>query len=672
MERPAGESDGGALRVDFDRRLTDGWRDVLAPVVARYRNKLRRRYFRGDADFANPELYEFLEAEGYKYTIRLPANAMLQESIGWLLKQPVGRPPHVVRRYHASFSYEAGSWTKPRRVVANVEWHPSALYPLVGSIVTNMTRAAERVVVFYNHRGMAEHHIKQGKNAVTWTRLSCHRFAANAVRLQLHALAYNLAILPAQPRIARGGETMVHDEATRQAGEDRLEDRPSWPIDHLPDGRGHRAAHSVPTNRGLHRRAASVAVGKMLRTHAHAEQMRPPAGDVRADSDLRAEIPGHAVLTRRLIPCSGLQGDLFIIGSRNLRLGYARTGRMRRSSGESRLKVSQAVSGEIVLEKLLDTLMRSAIEHAGAEWGLSIRPHGAEQRIAAGATIIGETVVVHLRDQPASAATLSESIIHYVVRTRESVILDDASTINPFAGDRHFSQHHAHSILCLPLTNEGKLTGQLYLENNLAVRVFTPERIAVLKLLASQAATSLENARLHAALINENRARRQAEENLRRSEAFLIQAQQISQTGSWYWNVNTGEVRWSAEHFRIFGYDPAATQPSYAVFVEPIHPEDRPSIEQTIATAVAERSHYQLEYRIVMADGSMKHLLSLGRPNISESGDLEYVGTVMDITAQTRGSRSPRERATLPRDEGGAGARQPRRDDGAADRLNRT
>jgi hypothetical protein len=98
-----------------------------------------------------------------------------------------------VRRYHASFSYQAGSWNKPRRVVAKVEWHPGELYPRVGFIVSNMTRPAERVVMFYNHRGTAEQHIKEGKNAVTWTRLSCHSFKANAVRLQLHALAYNLA-----------------------------------------------------------------------------------------------------------------------------------------------------------------------------------------------------------------------------------------------------------------------------------------------------------------------------------------------------------------------------------------------------------------------------------------------------------------------------------------------
>ena len=170
-----------------------GWQDVLEPVVARYRNKPLRRYFRGDAAFAIPEVYEFLEAESFSYAIRLPANKVLQGSIAHLLKRPVGRPPSDVRRYHASFSYQAATWTKPRRVVSKVEWHPGELYPRVGFIVTNLSRPAERVVAFYNHRGTAEQHIKEGKNAIKWTRLSCRKFRDNAVRLQLHALAYNLA-----------------------------------------------------------------------------------------------------------------------------------------------------------------------------------------------------------------------------------------------------------------------------------------------------------------------------------------------------------------------------------------------------------------------------------------------------------------------------------------------
>jgi Transposase DDE domain group 1 len=170
----------------------DEWDGVLKPVVARYQGKVSRIYFRADAGFANPEVYEYLEAEGIKYGIRLPANRVLQERIGHLLTRPVGRPPNEVRRSYANFTHQAGTWTKPRRVVAKVEWHPGELYPRVGFIVTNMARPAENVVAFYNKRGTCEQWIKEGKRAIRWTRLSCRSCGANAVRLQLHTLAYNL------------------------------------------------------------------------------------------------------------------------------------------------------------------------------------------------------------------------------------------------------------------------------------------------------------------------------------------------------------------------------------------------------------------------------------------------------------------------------------------------
>jgi hypothetical protein len=171
----------------------EGWRAVLEPVVARYRGKVKRRHFRADAAFASPAVYSFLEAEGFRYAIRLPANAVLQRRIAHLLKRPIGRPPHEVRRYYSSFRYRAASWDRSRRVVAKVEWHPGELYPRVGFVVTNLSQPAERVVAFYNGRGTAEQWIREGKNAAKWTRLSCRSMTANAVRLQLHALAYNLA-----------------------------------------------------------------------------------------------------------------------------------------------------------------------------------------------------------------------------------------------------------------------------------------------------------------------------------------------------------------------------------------------------------------------------------------------------------------------------------------------
>jgi hypothetical protein len=153
------------------------------------------------------------------YTIRLPANRVLQERIGYLLKRPVGRPWQEVRRYYASFSYQAQSWKKTRRLVAKVEWHPGELYPRVGFIFASLARPAERIVAFYNQRGTCEQFIKKGKGAIKWTRLSSHTFAANAVRLQLYVLAYNLGSFMrtlAMPRAAQPWPlTSLREKLTR-------------------------------------------------------------------------------------------------------------------------------------------------------------------------------------------------------------------------------------------------------------------------------------------------------------------------------------------------------------------------------------------------------------------------------------------------------------------------
>jgi GAF domain-containing protein len=145
----------------------------------------------------------------------------------------------------------------------------------------------------------------------------------------------------------------------------------------------------------------------------------------------------------------------------------------------------QAVSGEMVLEQLIETLMVLAVEHAGAERGLLILPHGDEQRIAAEATTDRDTVTVRLRQAGVTAAELPEAVLHYVLRTQDSVILDDAAAPNLFAADAYLRQQHARSVLCLPLVKQAQMTGVLYLENILASHVFTPARLAVLRLLAS-------------------------------------------------------------------------------------------------------------------------------------------------------------------------------------------
>jgi hypothetical protein len=173
----------------------EGWEELLLPEIARQQQQGKTVVFRADAAFAKPEIYEALEARDVKYAIRLPANDNLQRNITELLTRPVGRPSYRPVVWFKSFLYRAASWPTARRVVAKVEFHCGELFPRVSFIVTNLQTSNRAVVRFYNKRGTAEQWIKEGKQAVKMTRLSCHRFRANEVRLWLSLIAYNLGNL---------------------------------------------------------------------------------------------------------------------------------------------------------------------------------------------------------------------------------------------------------------------------------------------------------------------------------------------------------------------------------------------------------------------------------------------------------------------------------------------
>jgi hypothetical protein len=173
----------------------DGWEELLLPEIDRQQAQGKEVAFRGDAAFAKPEIYEAVEEREAKYAIRLPANDNLERKVAQLLTRPVGRPSYKPVVRYKSFLYQAASWTRARRVVAKVEFHFGELFPRVGFIVTNFQTSSRAVVRFYNKRGTAEQWIKEGKQAVAMTRLSCHRFRANEVRLWLSVIAYNLGNL---------------------------------------------------------------------------------------------------------------------------------------------------------------------------------------------------------------------------------------------------------------------------------------------------------------------------------------------------------------------------------------------------------------------------------------------------------------------------------------------
>jgi PAS domain S-box-containing protein len=297
------------------------------------------------------------------------------------------------------------------------------------------------------------------------------------------------------------------------------------------------------------------------------------------------------------------------------------------------IKVSQALSGEIVLENLINTLMRTVIEHAAAERGLLILSRDGDLQIEAEAKTSGNTITVHLQQERMTEEVVPESIIRYVVRTGESAILDDASIRDPFSGDHYVRRRRARSVMCLPLVNRTKLIGLLYLENNLSPNVFTSVRIAALNLLASQAAISLENTRLYRDL-------QEREATLRRSETYLSEAQRLSQTGSFGWDVSNSKIYWSEETYHIFEYD-RQTEPTLELLLDRTHPEDRCMVRKLIDRVSNDRKDFDYEQRLLMPDGSLKYLRVVGHPSTrDEWGRVEFVGAVTDITERKLAERA--------------------------------
>ena len=288
------------------------------------------------------------------------------------------------------------------------------------------------------------------------------------------------------------------------------------------------------------------------------------------------------------------------------------------------VKASQVLSSEMVLPKLIERLMQIAVEHAGAERGLFMLIRGGEPRIEAEATTGHGRVEVVVRQAPVTPSVLPQSALNYVIRTREAVLLDDASSDKAYSADEYVRRMRSKSVLCLPIVKQTKLVGALYLENNLTPGAFTPERVAVLELLASQAAISLENAALHS--------------DLQRSEAYLAQGQSISHTGSFGRSVLSGETYWSEETYKIFELDRSA-KPTLEWVVERIHPEDRVRVQQTIEYATHQRTGFDIEYRLLRRDDSVKYLHVVVQALERASGEMEFVGAVTDITERKQAER---------------------------------
>jgi PAS domain S-box-containing protein len=284
------------------------------------------------------------------------------------------------------------------------------------------------------------------------------------------------------------------------------------------------------------------------------------------------------------------------------------------------LKAAQAVSGEIILDELIKTLLRIAVENAGAERGLLILFPGDKPRIEAEATTGRGQVEVTLRQAAVSSDELPESVLHTVIRTRASVILDDALTQNPFSEDGYICQKHVRSVLCLPLVKQAKLIGALYLENNLASHTFTPARISVLQVLASQAAISLENARLFSDL-GEREAR------IRR----LVDANII---GVMIWAVDGRIIEANDAFLEMLGYSREDLISGELRRQELTPAEWRDADDQAVAELKATGSVQQREKEYFRKDGSRVPVV-VGAANL-EGTQEEGVAFVLDLSERKR------------------------------------
>jgi PAS domain S-box-containing protein len=288
------------------------------------------------------------------------------------------------------------------------------------------------------------------------------------------------------------------------------------------------------------------------------------------------------------------------------------------------IRLSQTISGQLTREGLADTLMRLAIQNAGAERGLLILTKGHEYQIVAEATASSDDVAVALREASASAADLPISVLRYVERTKESVVQHDASGDDQFLADDYVRRKRARSILCLPLLRETTLVGALYLENNLAVNVFAADRIVVLKLLAAQAAISLENVRLYDELQDrEGKIRRLFDSN------FI---------GLVMWRGDDGKCIDANDAFlRIIGYGREAVE-SGLDWRELTPPEWHPITEQRVLEMRATGASQAYEKEYIRKDGSRVPVLC-GTAKFDRKSN-EGVAFVLNLTEQKRAERA--------------------------------
>ena len=287
---------------------------------------------------------------------------------------------------------------------------------------------------------------------------------------------------------------------------------------------------------------------------------------------------------------------------------------------ETVVKGSQALSSEMVLSELIGKLVRIAVENAGAERGLLILLRNGEPRIEAVATTGPVGIEVAVRETTVAPSDLLQSALHYVIRTQEGVLLDDASADNVYSKDEYVRQRRSKSILCLPIVKQARLVGALYLENNLTAGAFTPDRVTVLQLLASQAAISIENATLYSDL---------------QLQAELLQRLPVSA-----WTLTPDGIPDFVNQvwLEFSGQTPDFVQSRPEAWMTAVHPEDRETASRAFWGGIRSGQGFAIETRSLRAqDGTYRwHLQQAVVLRDADGKVLKFVGTTTDIDDQKR------------------------------------
>jgi PAS domain S-box-containing protein len=287
------------------------------------------------------------------------------------------------------------------------------------------------------------------------------------------------------------------------------------------------------------------------------------------------------------------------------------------------VKASQSISSEIVFSRLLKTLMQIVIEQAGAEIGYLLLENEQNLVIEVEAKVNPQAEKPNVY-RPVFDCEISQiipqSILNYVQRTQETVILQNATDEqNMFSGDEYVIQKQPKSVLCLPIARQSELLGILYLENNLIPSAFTQDKLSVLKILTVQIAISLENARLY--------------QGLESSQEQLNLALKSGKIGVWSWDIANDLFNWDEQIYQLFGLTSETFFATSEAISARMHPDDSPLLAQSLSRAINEGVEHDLEYRIICDDGSIRYLACRGKAFFNEAGKATHMsGVVLDIT----------------------------------------